>query len=51
MSVLRRGDVNLTTTGVIELNVSMNENVMYEDRGMFIINASGFAGYGLNPLS
>ena len=48
---VERGDVNLTTTGVIELNVSMNENVMYEDRGMFIINASGFAGYGLNPLS
>ncbi len=44
------GHLNLTRSGVIGFNVSMNENVMYEDEGTFTVAAQGFEDHGFLPL-
>ena len=45
------GRVNLSTTGVMNFTVGMNENVLYEDEGLFSITPDGFPGHELNSLS
>mgnify|MGYP001260253671 FL=1 len=43
--------VNLTTTGVMSFNATMNENVLYNDEGVFSIAPEGFDNHPLNALS
>ena len=42
--------VNLTRSGLIGFNVSMSENVMYEDEGFLTVEAQGFVEHGFNSL-
>ena len=45
------GNLNTTSIGVIEFNVSMNENVMYEDTGTFTVEPRGFDEREFQTLS
>ena len=44
------GRVNLTSSGAVQFNVSMNENVMYEDKGTLTVEAEGFEARGFGVL-
>jgi hypothetical protein len=44
------GALNMTNTGVIEFNVSMNENVLYDDSGTFTVDSQGFDERGFGRL-
>ena len=44
------GRVNLTPSGVIGFNASMNENVLYEDNGRLSVRAEGFDQHGFETL-
>ncbi|MAH41118.1 MAG: hypothetical protein CMO41_02585 [Verrucomicrobiales bacterium] len=48
---LETGRVNLSTTGVMNFTVAMNENILYDDEGLFSITPDGFPGHDLNGLS
>ena len=45
------GEVNLSSSGSVVLNVTMNENVMYHDYGNLSVVPRGFEAYGLNGLA
>ena len=45
------GRVNLSSTGEMNFTVAMNENVLYDDEGMFSITPNGFVNHGLNGLT
>ena len=45
------GSVNLSASGEMTFTVAMNENVLYNDDGMFSLFPDGFDGYALNELS
>ena len=45
------GAFNLTTTGELTLNITMNEGIMYHDYGNVSVVPKGFEAYGLNGLA
>ena len=48
---IETGQVNLTDGGEMEFIVAMNENVLYNDDGVFSFFPDGFDAYELNELS
>lgn len=45
------GDIAISPSGTMELNISMNENVMYHDYGNVSVVPNGYDDFGLNALS
>ncbi len=45
------GELNLSASGSVELNITMNENVMYHDHGNMSVRPVGFEAYDLNGLA
>ena len=44
------GHFNMTESGAVEFNVSMNENVMYNDTGTLTVEAQGYDERAFEPL-
>ena len=45
------GELSLTSSGIMMLNLSMNENVMYHDYGNVSLTPKGYEAFSLNGLS
>ena len=44
-------NLNLTPSGELEFNVSMNENTLYNDDGSFTLAVEGFEAFSINDLT